>query len=65
MNYYIGLDIGGTKIAGALVSASGKILTRTKTSTPKRVKPKTFIYVGLDAVEELIRAGGISSFFIF
>jgi len=58
MNYYIGLDIGGTKIAGALVSASGKILTRTKISTPKRVKPKDIYNCVIDAIEELIHAGG-------
>jgi glucokinase len=61
MNYYIGLDIGGTKIAGALVSASGKILSRTKTSTPKRVKPKDIYACVTDAIDELIHAGGISA----
>ena len=59
MNYYIGLDIGGTKIAGALVSASGKILTRTKTSTPKRVKPKDIYGCVTDAIDELIHAGDV------
>ena len=61
MNYYIGLDIGGTKIAGALVSASGKILTRTKTSTPKKVKPKDIYTCITDAIDELIHASGIKS----
>ncbi len=61
MNYYIGLDIGGTKIAGALVSASGKILTRTKTSTPKRVKPNDIYTCITDAIDELIHGGGISA----
>jgi len=59
MNYYIGLDIGGTKIAGGLVSASGKVLTRTKTSTPKRVRPKDIYTCVTDAIEELIHEGGI------
>jgi glucokinase len=57
MNYYIGLDIGGTKIAGALVSASGKILTRTKTSTPKRAKTKDIYACVADAIDELIHLG--------
>ena len=61
MNYYIGLDIGGTKIAGALVSASGRILTRTKTSTPKKVKPKDIYICVTDAIDELIHAGGVAS----
>lgn len=59
MNYYIGLDIGGTKIAGALVSATGKILTRTKTSTPKKVKPRDIYNCVADAIDELIHSGGI------
>jgi len=61
MNYYIGLDIGGTKIAGALVSATGKIVTRTKTSTPKKVKPRDIYACVTDAIDELIHAGGIKS----
>ncbi len=60
MNCYIGLDIGGTKIAGALVSASGKILNRTKTSTPKKVKPKDVYDSVTDAIDELINSGGVS-----
>jgi glucokinase len=64
MNYYIGLDIGGTKIAGALVSASGRVLTRTKTSTPKKVKPKDIFICVTEAVDELIHAGGIKRSFI-
>jgi glucokinase len=59
MNYYIGVDIGGTKIAGALVSASGKILTRTKTSTPKKVKPKDIYTCVTDAIDELMHGRGM------
>ncbi len=61
MNYYIGLDIGGTKIAGALVSASGKILSRHKTSTPKKVKPRDIYARVTDAVDELVRTSGIKT----
>lgn len=57
MNYYIGLDIGGTKIAGAVVLASGKILNRTKTATPKQAKPKDIYNCVTDTVDELIHAG--------
>jgi len=59
MDHYIGLDIGGTKIAGAVISASGKVLTRTKTSTPKRVKPKDIYNCITDAIDELIHADGV------
>ncbi len=64
MNYYIGLDIGGTKIAGALVSASGKVLTRTKTSTPKKVKPKDIYTCITDAIDELVHSGGVKYAYI-
>ncbi len=59
MNYYIGLDIGGTKIAGALVSASGKVISRTKTSTPKRVKPRDIYNCITDAIDELMHASSV------
>ena len=61
MNYYIGLDIGGTKIAGALVSATGKILTRNKTATPKRVKAKDIYNCVIEAIDDLIESGGVKS----
>jgi len=61
MNYYIGLDIGGTKIAGALVSASGKIICRNKTSTPKKVRAKDIYVCITDAVDELVHAAHVSS----
>lgn len=32
--YYIGIDIGGTKIAGAIVSDDGQITDRQETPTP-------------------------------
>jgi glucokinase len=59
LNYYIGLDIGGTKIAGALVSASGKVISRTKTSTPKRVKPRDIYNCITDAIDELMHASSV------
>jgi len=61
MNYYIGLDIGGTKIAGALVSASGKIVNRNKTATPKRVKTKDIYNSITEAIDELIHESGVTA----
>ncbi len=61
MNYYIGIDIGATKIAGALVSESGKILSRTKTATPKKVRSKDIYDCVTDTIDELIREGNLSS----
>jgi glucokinase len=59
MNCTIGLDIGGTKIAGALVSSSGKVISRTKTSTPKRVKPKDIFRCITDTIDEMVHASGV------
>lgn len=60
MSYYIGIDIGGTKIAGALVRANGLILNRIKVATPKVVKPKDIYTCITNAIDELILASGLS-----
>ncbi|MCX5789587.1 MAG: ROK family protein [Elusimicrobia bacterium] len=49
---FVGVDIGGTKIAAALVSGRGKILARGKETTPRGVGPKRIV----KAVEALIKA---------
>lgn len=46
-NYYIGLDIGGTKLAAAVVNSEGRILGRSKTPTPD--KPRAII----SAIQEI------------
>jgi len=61
LDYYIGIDIGGTKISGALVSASGKIICRNKTATPKRVKPKEIYTCVTDTIDDLIHQDGVKS----
>ncbi len=42
-NLYIGIDVGGTKIAAALITPSGKILERAKCSTPVKASPKKIL----------------------
>ncbi len=59
-NFYIGVDIGGTKIAGAMVTSAGRIINRTKTSTPKAVKPKDIYACILDSIDQLIRSSALS-----
>lgn len=59
MNYYIGIDIGGTKIAGIIASPQGRIINRTKIATPKKVKPKDIYLCVTDTIDELIRASGL------
>lgn len=60
MSYYIGIDIGGTKIAGALVAANGKIYNRIKVSTPKRVNARDIYACILDSIDELILASKVT-----
>jgi len=59
MNYYIGIDIGGTKIAGAVVSLAGRVINRNKTSTPKRVKARDIYACVVDSIDELMRTCGV------
>lgn len=61
MNYYIGLDIGGTKIAGAVVTATGKILNRTKIATPKKVKAAIIYQCVLDTIDMLIKSSKLTA----
>lgn len=60
MAYYIGLDIGGTKIAGALVAANGRVYNRVKVATPKRVNAKEIYACILDSIDELVVSSKVS-----
>ncbi len=59
MTYYIGIDIGGTKIAGIVATSTGRILNRTKIATPKRVKAGDIYQCVVDTIDELIRASAL------
>lgn len=48
----IGIDIGGTKIAGALVSADGQIIRESRVPTPAN-DPNALVDAVVDLVEEL------------
>lgn len=54
MHHYIGIDIGGTKIAQALVDHSGKILNRTKVETPRGAGPKEISEAVLKSAKDLL-----------
>ena len=41
----IGIDIGGTKVSGALVSYSGKIYAQEKFATPTKAGPKEVLAI--------------------
>lgn len=54
----IGIDIGGTKVAGGLVARDGTILCRARRDTPARTtSPRLVEDVIADVVAELLEAG--------
>lgn len=55
MSLAIGLDIGGTKVAGGLVDAEGRVVTRARRDTPDRShSPRIVEDTLVDVVEELL-----------
>ena len=51
----IGVDIGGTKVAGGVVDEEGRILQRTRRDTPHRsTSPKVVEDTIVDCVDELL-----------
>ena len=59
--YYIGIDIGGTKIAGAVVTDRGKILSWGKVTSPAKSSPKNIFLCLTDLIEELRVSSGVSA----
>ncbi len=59
-NYFIGIDIGGTKIAGVLATPAGRVMARAKTDTPKNTKPKAIEDAVHLLIAELIQSAGVS-----
>lgn len=54
MTYTLGIDIGGTKLAGAVITPSGVLLHRIKIPTPRRVEAKTIYAVITDMINQLL-----------
>ena len=52
LKYYIGVDVGGTKISAALVSSSGTILARSKSATPPKAAGKAILTMIIKAIQE-------------
>ncbi len=52
----IGIDIGGTKVAGGLVAADGSVLGRARTHTPERSKSPRVVEDTIVGVVEDLRA---------
>lgn len=58
--YYAGIDVGGTKIAGALATSEGKIISRAKSPTPKDALPEKIVRIISDLLEEMLYAKGLT-----
>ncbi len=59
--FYIGVDVGGTKISAALVGPSGQILARDKYSTLQGAKPSTIGCQVEDIIQEILSDAKIKS----
>jgi glucokinase len=59
--FYLGVDVGGTKIAAGVVAPSGKILGWEKTSTPRKTGPAEIARVILRAARDVIRDAGLKA----
>jgi len=57
--YYAGIDVGGTKISGALATAGGKILSRVKSPTPKDSSLNNITRIIVDLLEEMLYAADL------
>lgn len=58
--FYIGIDVGGTKIAAGLTDQSGKLLQRLKRSTPKQANSKAIFNVLVELSEDLLAKQSLS-----
>lgn len=56
---YVGVDVGGTKIAAALTDAKGRILLRDKTATPRDAGAKAVLKTVSGLVKGLLGEGGL------
>jgi glucokinase len=53
MSLTIGVDVGGTKVAGGVVDSSGRVIEKVKRSTPAASARRTAVVIG-DVVTELL-----------
>ena len=59
--FYLGVDVGGTKIAAGLVSPAGKIMGWEKTSTPRNARAEDVARVIVRTVRDVIRDAGLKA----
>lgn len=58
--YFIGIDVGGTKVYGGLVTPAGAIAAQCKEATPLHANPKQIMAVIEKVVNALLKARGVS-----
>ena len=58
--FFIGIDIGGTKIYGGLVTPCGEILTSQKVPTPPKASPKEILQTTNKVITTLLKNQGTS-----
>ncbi len=61
MHYYVGIDIGGTKMAAVMMMDSGRIISRLKVSTPDQANPKNILACLVTLIEELKSSSSVKS----
>ncbi len=52
--YFIGVDVGGTKISAGLVTTAGSILSQEKTATPKKAGPDEIFSTLVNLINEVL-----------
>lgn len=52
--WYLGVDVGGTKILGAMVKANGKVVARKRAATPRDTSPQETVGAILQVMEDLL-----------
>lgn len=57
--FFIGIDVGGTKIAAAAVSAQGKIISRKKVATPPGSKPPAILKLIVILIDQVLVESGL------
>lgn len=57
--YYLGVDVGGTKILAALARPSGKIVARRRCATPRNVPAEEILQAVVELVHQVLEAGKV------
>lgn len=57
--YFIGIDIGGTKISGGLVKPGGEIVRGIKLATPVKGKAADILNTTHSVIKDLLEEGGV------